>query len=260
MRKQLRGAVSPRRASVYTVRTIAIALVLAACGTEPHDHAPDYLAYDWDARRVVCSDAIDDLANPVDWRFIDDQLKLAGERGWVLLLHAHTPGKTVSRDAIEHVLSLADADGLATFTFRELTPSSSHRAGLALAFDDNAPDQWMTVRDLLDEHHAHVTFFVSRWNELTAAQHAEIATLHADGHDIEPHTVTHPHGVAYVAEHGLEAYLEDEVLPSFTVLEDAGYPAPAAFAYPFGEHTPEMDAALLPYVHLLRTTPGECPW
>ena len=196
----------------------------------------------------------------MNWSFIDDQLRLAAKHGWVVFLHAHTPGTTVSESALEHVLSGADADGLETFTFRELTPGGAHRAGLALAFDDNAPDQWMTVRDLLAQHHAHVTFFVSRWQDLTSAQHAEIATLYADGHDIEPHTVTHPHGVTYVAEHGLDAYVNDEVLPSFEVLEAAGFPKPAAFAYPFGEHTPEMDAALLGYVDLLRTTPGECPW
>ncbi|MGE5185388.1 MAG: polysaccharide deacetylase family protein [Acidobacteriota bacterium] len=241
----------------------AALVILAACGTSSPSttsQQADYLAYDWDARRVLCSDAIDDLEKPVNWPFIDKQLALAGERGWALLLHAHTPGVTVSTDALEHVLSTADANGLAYVTFRDLDASGPPRGGLALSFDDNAPDQWITMRDELTKHGAVVTFFVSRWQHMTAAQHAEIAQLHQDGHDIEPHTVDHPHALAYVQQYGLDAYLADEVLPSFDALTAAGYPPPAAFAYPFGEHDDAIDAAVLEHVDKVRTTPGECPW
>ena len=231
---------------------------LAACGDNAKE--PDYLAYDWDDRRVLCSDAIDDLAKPINFGFIDRQLDLAGQHGWVLVLHAHEPTVTVSLDALQHVLDRATRDGLQFYTFRELVPETTPHAGLALAFDDNSPDQWLLARDMLAAHHAHVTYFVARWNELTPAQHDEIAVLRADGHDIEPHTMTHPNAIEYVKQHGIDAYMNDEVLPSFQALIDAGYPAPAAFAYPFGAHTPEIDAAVLQHVDLVRTTPGECPW
>jgi hypothetical protein len=239
-----------------------LALVLvAACGTDAEKlpHQEDYLAYAWDDRRVLCSDAIDDLENPVNWEFIDKQLALAHERGWVAILHAHTPGVTVSTDALMHVLDKADAEGLAYETFRELVPAG-HGAGLALAFDDNAPDQWMTVRALLQQHHAHVTFFVSRWPDMTPNGRTEIGLLHDDGHDIEPHTIDHPHALDYVKQYGLDAYMNDEVLPSFDVLTAAGYPSASAFAYPFGEHDAELDRRLLEVVDKVRTTPGECPW
>ncbi len=240
---------------------IAALGVLAACGTSSKtSQQADYLAYDWDARRVLCSDAIDDLDKPVNWTFIDSQLALAGERGWALLLHAHTPGVTVSTTALEHVLSTADAAGLEYVTFRELDPTGPPHAALALSFDDNAPDQWITMRDTLNKHNAHVTFFVSRWQDMTPAQHAEIGQLHQDGHDIEPHTVDHPHALDYVQQYGLQAYIDDEVLPSFDVLTAAGYPQPTAFAYPFGEHDDAIDAAVLQHVDKVRTTPGECPW
>src|SRR5262249_14275640 len=152
---------------------------------------------------------------------------------------------TVSTDAIERVLDDADADGLDYVTFSQLVPGEP-RGALALAFDDNAPDQWITVAPLLAKHHAHVTFFVTRWTELTDAQHDELHELSQDGHDLQPHPVHHLHATDYVQQHGLPAYLTDEVLPSIEVMADAGYP-PTSLAYPFGDHTAEIDEAVLHY-------------
>ena len=233
-------------------------VALAACGDNAKD--PDYLGYSWDDRRVVCARAIDDLTHHVDWDTVDRQLDAAARGHWVALLYAHVPTGTVSLAALDRALSDAEARGLEFYTFRELGPSAVHRGGLALSFDDSSPDQWLLARDTLAKHGAHATFFVSHWNEMTPVQHQEIAILHDDGDDIEPHTLHHLHALDYVAQHGLDAYLADEVLPSFQVLVDAGYPPPAAFAYPFGEHSPEIDDAVLQHVWFVRTTPGECPW
>src|SRR5207302_6697461 len=99
-----------------------------------------------------------------------------------------------------------------------------------------------------------------RWFEMTDDQKAGIAMLAADGHDIEPHTVHHLHAKDYVAQHGLSAYIADEVTPSIQVLADAGY-TPTSFAYPFGDHDDAIDHAVLalPGIARVRTTPGECP-
>ncbi len=237
------------------MRVLVVLAALAGCTRVTEK---DYLSYAWDDRDILCSDAIDDIAKPVNWPFIERELKQAGDDKWALMLHAHTPGVTVSMDAIERVLDDADADGLDYVTFSELVPGE-HRGALALAFDDNAPDQWITVAPLLAAHHAHVTFFVTRWNELTAAQHDELHQLAEDGHDLEPHTVHHLHATAYVEQHGLPEYMDDEVLPSIQVLVEAGY-HPTSFAYPFGDHTIEIDEAVLRYVARVRTTPGGCPW
>ena len=239
------------------MRWPVVAIALAACGD--NGHARDYLSYTWDERRVLCSDAVDDLSNPVNWKLVERQIAQAQTEGWVVMFHAHTPGVTVTRDALARVLQLADDHGLDYVTFDELVATGERRPGLALAFDDNAPDQWMTVRDLLSAHHARVTFFVSRWATMTAPEHDELAVLAGDGHALEPHTVHHLHAKDYVAQHGLDAYIADEVLPSIQVLTDAGY-QPASFAYPFGEHDPEIDAAVLEHIDRVRTTPGECPY
>jgi len=233
----------------------ALFLTVTACGDNLGRNA-----YMWDDRRVLCSEKVDDLNGGLDWESVEQHLQDAEEGGWAVIFHAHTPTVTVSLDRIERLLSAAATHHLAPVTFRDLDEASPRGAAFALAFDDNAPDEWMLARPLLERYQARVTFFVARYAALTTTQQDEIRVLADDGHDIEPHTVNHLHPRDYVAAHGLDAYVADEVLPSFQVLIDAGFPPPSAFAYPFGEHTAELDTAILAHVPRVRTTMGECPW
>ena len=82
------------------------------------------------------------------------------------MFHAHEPGASVSRGALERIFTLADRYHLDYVGFDELDPGTP-RAGIAFAFDDNATDAWVSVRDLLAAHHARVTFFVTRWAMMT---------------------------------------------------------------------------------------------
>src|SRR6185295_5346005 len=100
------------------MRTLFAIAVLAGCSTDQGD----YLSYTWNDRRVLCSDAIDDLEKPVNWPFIERELRQAEREHWAVMLHAHEPGVSVSTDAIEHVLAYADAHHLAYVTFSELVP------------------------------------------------------------------------------------------------------------------------------------------
>src|SRR5213078_2032002 len=144
----------------------------------------------------------------------------------------------------ERALTMADEHHLAYVTFRELDAHAAPRAGLALAFDDNAIDAWFSVRELLAVHGARVTFFVTRWYSRSDAERAELRALADDGHDVEPHSVNHLPAPRYVREHGLGAYLADEVIPSIDGLTRAGYSPPTTYAYPFGRDTAELDAAV----------------
>jgi peptidoglycan/xylan/chitin deacetylase (PgdA/CDA1 family) len=237
---------------------VAVLLVVVGCGDNAKE--PDYLGYDWDTRRVLCSDDMDNLDQTIHPGFFQGQIEEAGRGGWALVLHAHIPTMTVSLDWLDQVLTWADASGLDYVTFRELMPGTPPHAGLALAFDDNTPDQWMFARDTLNKHGAHVTFFVSNWADMTPLGRQELEILHGDGHDVEPHSVHHLNAPQFVQQNGIDAYISQEVLPSFQVLIDAGYPPPVAYAYPGGAHTPEIDDAVLQHVWSVRTTPGECPW
>jgi len=238
--------------------TALILLALCACGDNAHE--PDYLGFDWDDRRVLCSDDIDNIGRTIKPEFFKSQIEAAGRGGWALVLHTHNPTQTVSLDWLDQILTWADDNGLDYYTFRELTARGGEHSGLALAFDDSSPDTWMLARDTLNKHGAHVTFFVSQWHDITPEGHDEIAFLHNEGHDIEPHSVNHINAIDFVKQNGIDAYLAQEVLPSFHVLIDAGYPPPVAYAYPGGAHTPEIDDAVLQVVDKVRTTPGECPW
>jgi peptidoglycan/xylan/chitin deacetylase (PgdA/CDA1 family) len=241
---------------VVAAGPLAIALV-AACAA-PHGPPSDQF-YAWDDRRVLCSEPIDDLTGPPrEWTTEEHRFRDAAEHGWVVMAHAHVPGVTVSRDALERVFGWADQYGLALLTFAELSPDGPPRAGFAFAFDDDSVDAWLSVRDILAAHHARVTFFVTRWYLMTPAQKDGIAQLAKDGHDIEPHTVHHPNAVDYVAAHGVDAYVSDEVMPSVQDLAEAGY-HPTSFAYPFGAHDAAIDDAVLAHLARVRTTPGECP-
>jgi peptidoglycan/xylan/chitin deacetylase (PgdA/CDA1 family) len=134
-----------------------------------------------------------------------------------------------------------------------------------LSFDDTSVDAWVSTLPLLAQYHARVTFFVSRYRELSDAQHAELHQLAAAGHDVEAHSVQHLRAPVYVEERGLAAYLADEAQPSIDALVGEGFDV-TTYAYPFGDRTSELDRALLARVQLLRSVAftypidsGGCP-
>jgi peptidoglycan/xylan/chitin deacetylase (PgdA/CDA1 family) len=215
--------------------------------------------YEWDDRRVLCSSSMDDLTGDPDWDRLEERLAYARDHGSVAVLHTHVPEVTVSLAAIDRILELANRDGLDFVTFGELAPAGPARAGLALCFDDDSIAEWYGIRDRLASHGAKVTFFVTRFAERSAEERGWLAELAADGHGVESHSVNHLDAPAYVREHGLDAYIADELLPSLQVLRAAGYPS-TSFAFPFGASTRELEAAVLEHVDRVRVGAGSCPW
>lgn len=241
------------RASGTSAFAAAVGLATAGC------HDANWLTFDWTDRPVLCSQTIDDYDGP-PWKKIEDQMKVARAGNYVVLLHAHIPGKTVPASSIEHMLDLAARYDLPTLTYRELDPAAPARRGVAFAFDDNAVDRWFGIRELLKRRHAKVTFFLSRWQKLTPDERAELRMLADDGHDIEPHGMAHRPVSDYVRDHGVAGYMEDEALPSMDDLVGAGYEPPTIYAYPFGERPDELDSAILEYVPRVRVSPRSCPY
>jgi hypothetical protein len=238
--------------SALRLAAAAALVCLAAC------HDGDYLSYGWDDRDVLCSDAIDDITGSSQEALVENELEFAHDNQRVALFHAHKPGVTVTYAMIERTLELADQWGLDYVTYDELV-AGPKRGGLALAFDDDDVAGWLTLRDTFAAHHARVTFFVTRYYKMDDATLGELETLAADGHDLEPHSVNHQHVPAYLADHGVDGYMTDEALPSMQVLAAAGHP-PTSYAYPFGQHTAELDHAVLQHVQRVRVSPGSCPW
>jgi len=124
--------------------------------------------------------------------------------------------------------------------------------GVALSFDDTSVDAWFALRETFQHYHARITFFVSRYYVLGARLRAELKVLAGDGHDIEPHSVQHMRAPEYVEDHGLNAYVHDEVDPSIAILRSEGFEV-HAFAYPFGARTGELDGAIAKRVPVIRS-------
>jgi Polysaccharide deacetylase len=226
-----------------------MAAALVGCH-QPLDEV-DGAFYDGDHRLVHCAVDLDNQANS---RVInlDDGLDRAVERGEVVELFAHQPGRTVPVEKIAYVLEAAAARHLRFVTYADFARGDSPAPGLALSFDDTSVDAWVALRPLFQQYQARITFFVSRYQTLGKRERAELKLLAADGHDIEPHSVQHLRAPDYVEDHGLAAYLRDEVDPSISMLRDDGYAA-HAFAYPFGARTDELDEALARRVPILRS-------
>lgn len=221
----------------------------AGCQT-PLDEI-DGVFYNGDHRLVHCGVDLDTSAR-VSTESIDSALDRARDRHEVVELYAHHPGVTVPVSRIEHVLAGAHERGLAFYTYSDFVHDRPVGPGLALSFDDTSVDAWFAQRALFDQYGAKVTFFVSRYPHIELPQRAELKQLAADGHSIEAHTINHLRAPDYVEQHGLDAYLHDEVDPSFALLREDGFTVDA-FAYPFGARTGQIDHAIGKRVKVLRS-------
>lgn len=219
---------------------VVVVVLVSACRT-PVDEL-DGAFYSWDGRTVHCSVEIDDRSKiPVEQILAGmDHAKLTGE---VLELLAHKPGVTVSLGRLEHVLAGAVDRGLPFLTATDLVRGTP-TAGVALMFDDWHVSAWVDTMPLLAKYGARATFYLARYARLSATEREQLATLAVAGHDIEAHGTLHLRGPHFVEDHGLRAYLDDEVVASIDVLERDGYEV-LSYAYPFGAHTSEMDRAIL---------------
>jgi hypothetical protein len=234
---------------VLATAAAAAAALFAAC----HDEigAVDGAFYDGDGRPVHCAINLDTSAN-TRIASIDSGLDRARDRGEVLELYAHSPGVSVPVAKINYVLAGARERGLGFATYGDFARGSYASPGLALSFDDTSVASWLALRSLLDDYGARVTFFVSRYETFSDAERAGLRTLAADGHDVEAHSVRHFRAPEYVENHGLAAYLRDELDPSIEVLRRDGFEV-HAFAYPFGARTGELDRAIARRVPVIRS-------
>jgi hypothetical protein len=233
--------------------TLAVIVACLACGCTKESIAEtDGAFYTWDESRVLCGVGLDDVSGNGVNSFIEG-MNRALERREVLVVFGHKPGIDHSLDKLEAVLSAANGLDLPFITFKDLLdPDTPAGPGIALTFDDTGVDQWYGIRELLADYGARVTFFVTRFHKLGDERISMLHELRADGHAIEAHGRHHLDAPEYVEEHGMQAYVDDELVPSIEVMREAGF-EPRSFAYPFGSRTPALDRVVLDHVALVRS-------
>lgn len=231
-------------------RLLWLALV-AACGD---NGLPDFKANDqdpyfhWDGQPNVGAYALDEL-NPGELDLVLQRIDALDDEALVLYGHAGAQG--TSPATIDAVLAHAHAAGVESLTFADLVAGGPRRPGIVLTFDDMDIDAWFGWRDIFARYNARATFFVTRYREWTDDGRAKLHVLRDEGHDIEAHGLNHVNVCVYTAEHGLDAYVSDEVIPSIEVLKDDGF-TPVAFAFPGGVMGNTIVEMLEPYVPLTR--------
>jgi hypothetical protein len=235
---------------VRSVFVACLATLVGACSQTPLAEIDEIYSSDG-SRRVLCGVNLDSSAD-VELDSILGGLERAHERGEVIHLYAHSPGESVPLDRLESVLTRADELGLVYVTYPELGHVATPKGGLALSFDDANVAAWFAARPLFQEHGVHATFFVTRFDEFDEDGRAKLHQLAAEGHAIEAHGLRHVNGPAYVSEYGLDAFMEDEVLPSISLLRADGF-QPTIYAYPYGRRTDEIDDAVLGVVERVRS-------
>jgi len=132
------------------------------------------------------------------------------------------------------------------------------RGGVALTFDDAFIDSWYDAHNVLKEYGWRATFFVTRFQNLSAARIEKLRVLRDYGHEIAHHGASHRNALTYVNEHGIDAYLENEIFPMAEQMKEEGF-NPTAFAYPFGTTSARnaiIDEALLQHFKIVRGTGG----
>jgi hypothetical protein len=203
---------------------------------------------------VLCSKGSD---RDHQWKVdqLHKSIDFAKSEGIVLQTYGHAPSADNSGIDIAEVSAWFDyayEHHVPMVTFTEIA-NGYDAAGWSFSIDDLEVDTWWSWRDALKAHHAKLTFFVTRYADFTPEQKQKLRDLAADGHDIQAHGKQHLAATLAVEKTGFDAYYADEVKPSVDVLLADGY-HPIAFAYPYGMHTPDIDAKMLPHFTLLRTT------
>jgi hypothetical protein len=241
------------------VRGFVVLVLVAACDYNDQDTyeiytrgAPNY---------VMCGMNIDDKSS-ASLDAIGGALDRAQIDGTTVLLYAHKPGDepgaTVDPEIVELALAGVADRGMTFATYSDLD-AGEVPGSLALAFDDASLDAWTAMRPTFMHYGARVTFFISEYTFTNDREKAELHQLAADGHDIEYHSVRHRNAENYANEHGVDAYINDDILPGLEAMRADGYD-PHIFAYPFGARTTATDDALRPYFRHVRAIYSTCPY
>ncbi|MBD1581673.1 polysaccharide deacetylase family protein [Pseudoalteromonas sp. S16_S37] len=101
---------------------------------------------------------------------------------------------------------------------------------------------------LFEKYNVKFTFYASFYHDLNKAMMKDLAQ---QGHEIGHHGTRHVNAELYSAKHGLEKWLEDDVLSQLRAMKEDGFNV-TTFAYPYGAHSLATDSALMKHFKHVR--------
>jgi peptidoglycan/xylan/chitin deacetylase (PgdA/CDA1 family) len=101
-----------------------------------------------------------------------------------------------------------------------------------LCFDDHSITNWYTARGTLLFNKAKAVFYVDSWDDLDDEDIDRLKALRSDGHVIGCHSASHKDALIFSKKHGVDAYVEEEVIPAMESMASAGF-SPTHFAFPY---------------------------
>jgi peptidoglycan/xylan/chitin deacetylase (PgdA/CDA1 family) len=105
--------------------------------------------------------------------------------------------------------------------------------GICISFDDRSVKEWYTLRAMLRDHQAKVTFFVTQFDSLTPAEISMLKGFRDDGHEIASHGALHIVAENFIKKYSYKKYLAEEIDANTSAMKKQGF-TPTSFAYPYG--------------------------
>lgn len=136
-------------------------------------------------------------------------------------------------------------------------PGSMDAPGIVLTFDDDRVDNWYKYLPLLDSAGAKVTFYICKYNRMTALQKDKLRIIRSHGHEIAYHSTNHYNMMDYVYRfhHRPEELMQCEIEAGLKMMNRDGF-YPETFAYPYGAHNALFDKMLKRYFKSVRALNG----
>lgn len=127
------------------------------------------------------------------------------------------------------------------------------QSGVIISFDDTFVDDWYALNDTLQPYDWRATFFVSKFNQLSATQIQKLKDLKNAGHEIAGHGLNHENAPIYILKSGISEYFNQEIYPMINLMNNNDL-SPTSFAYPGGARNPITDSLLLNEFQIIRGT------
>ncbi len=198
---------------------------------------------------MICGVSIDAQTSIPTSQYLQ-AISNAAQQQEVLILYGHKPQRDFSLSLLRTLIDEIHEQEIPFLTASDLLDGAP-RAGVFLSFDDAHIQEWYDMTQSWPNETL-ATFFVTRPHSLKANEVSLLQEMESAGHRVEAHGLNHLDATAFVEEHGLQQWVDEELVPGKTELEALGF-NPIAHAYPFGARSTEIDRATLEHFEMVRS-------